>query len=502
MKQLNVSKKVTAPLMVWVSIVLIAATLLFSFMPIMSFDASGSSSDIIEEVIKGFNENADIEIPEKIDISVIKLINSVKVMGKIIKVAGETVHSATDEDTNMDKTLSDAKAKLDEISASEEGKEAILVAAAVIGTFKNAIDFEADGIAMIFNLLLILGSVMFVFVSMFIIPIKLIIMFIKNLILAIKNRKTPEAVASTISGKLPELLAFPFVMMLLQTFIPGMVYSWGIVAMCYTIGFSVLFCTVITRLRTYEGKKFVYLNVLQGTTVVAIVGFFVFFFNILKTNVVNNFLNGKFADQIVNLAKGKLDAANANRVFEPNKAYILDFVLMLVFAIVFLSSVSYISSAANKLSCTVDPKHQKNKLADCKLVGAILMLVTYIVPKIVSGNTNFYNNVESKEAVGDASFLVLQDAELAALNTALIGIIIMIVAEVALIILKKVLCKELTALEAGAIVCGVDSIVEETETETETETEEAPANEEAPAETPAEEAPAEEAPVAEEVSAE
>ena len=490
MKQLNVSKKVTAPLLVWVSIVLIAATLLFSIMPVMSFD-TGRSGDTINEFVKNLGTNADIEIPEKIDISVVKLINSIRVMGKVVKVASQTAKSVT-ADSTADDTLDDVKAELEALLESKAGQDTILVAAAVACTFTNSFDFGGEGsgesniLAILINILLVFCSLMFVLVSMFVIPIKLIIMLIKNLVLALQNLNTPENIASTISGKLPEMLTFPFVMMLLQTFIPGMTYAWGIVAMCYTIGFSVLFCTVITRLRTYEGKKFMYLNILQGTTLVSIIGFFVFFFNMIKTNVINNFLNGNFTKQLEQLIDGKELANKLKQPFEPNKAYVLDFVLILVFAVAFLASVAYITGAANKLSCTIDPKHQHSKLADCKLVGAILMLVTYIAPTMVAGNKNYYYIVTSKEAVGDESFLVFEAAELSALKTALVGIIIMIVAEVALIVLKKVLCKDLTALEASAIVCGVD---------------EAPVA--APAAEEVVEAPAaEEAPATEEVSAE
>ena len=67
MKQLNVSKKITSPIMVWVSVVLIAATLLFSFMPIMSFETADSIQQI-NELLKDMDIGEDeIEIPEKID---------------------------------------------------------------------------------------------------------------------------------------------------------------------------------------------------------------------------------------------------------------------------------------------------------------------------------------------------------------------------------------------------------------------------------------------------
>ena len=499
MKQLNVSTKITSPIMVWVSVLLIAATLLFSFAPIMCFDTTtDTGNEVINEFIDGISKTVDIDIPDKIEITVGKLISSVRVLAKVVKVASSAVKSVTSEDASS-ADVDKAAEELDALLETKAGQDTILVAAAIVCTFTNSVDFSGDThfLAIITNVLFVLGSLMFVLVSMFVITIKLIFMFIKSLILALQNIKTPENAASTISGKLPELLSFPFVMMLLQTIIPGMTYGSGVVAMCYIIGFSVLFATVISRLSTYEAKKFMYLNVLQGTTIVSIVGFFVFFFNIVKTNVINNFLSGNFSIQLANLLTGKLAAEAAKRPFEPNSAYIVDFVLIFVFMIVLLSSAGYITHAANKLSCTVDPKKQRSKLADCKLVAAIVLLITYIAPTLVAGKTNFFKNVESKEAIGDESFLILSEVETAALKSALVGIIIMIVAEVALIVLKKVLCKDLTALEASAIVCGVDeektvaAPAEAPVAEEAPAAEEVPAAEEAPAEAPA----AEEAPV-------
>lgn len=486
MKQLNVSKKITAPLMVWVSMVLIAATLLFSFMPIMCLDTS-LNGEGINEMIDSIGGEIDLEIPEKVEITVGKLINSVRVIGKLINVAKEAANEASGT-TNTNDGPSAAE-DLQAFMESPQGKQTVLVAAAVATTLVDAFDFGEDAhiISIVMNILIVFISLMSVLAFVFIIPIKVIIMLIKALIPTLSNVKTPELAASKVSTKLPEMLAIPFTIMVFQTFVPGMTYGWGLIAMTITVATSVLFCTVITRLRTYETKKFMYLNVVQGVSIVSIVGFFVFFFNILKTNVVTRFLKGNFGQQLVNLVVGKTEADLAKKPFEPNNAYILDFVLIFVFIIAFLSSVAYISFAANRLSCTVDPKNRDRKMADSKIVFAILMLITYIAPTVVAGNNNFFKDVASKATEGDASFLVLEAAELSALKASLVGVIIMIVAEIALIVLKKVLCKDLTALEASAIVCGRD----------EDNTVEAPAAEEAPAE-----APAEEAPVAEEVSAE
>ena len=487
MKQLNVSTKITSPIMVWVSVLLIAATLLFSFMPIMSFSTVESTekiNDFLGELEIG--EDVKLEIPEKIDISIGKLVNAIKVTIEVVKIASKTakdVNSGSDVSTTVTSTAEE----LQTLMESPAAQDAILVGAAIGCTFMSAVDFEGNTpiLSIVVNVLVILIALLIVIAFIFIIPIRIAIMFLVALIRALSHVTHPEDVASKISSKLPNLLSIPFFMRIMQTFIPGMSYGKGLVGICVTIAASVLLCTVISRLRTYETKKFIYLNVVQGVSIVSIVGFFVYFFNIIKTNVISVYLK-QFAQHWINHATAQDLAKKAKETFTPNNQWIVDAVLVFVFAIFFFKSIEMLSFNANRLSCTVDPRNKKRKLADSKIVFSVLLLATYIIPTVIYGASRFYNDVTSKEAVGDASFLPLEAAELSALKSALIGIIVMIVAEIALLVLKKVICKGLTSGEAALIVCGLDEADETTEAPA---TEEAPVAEEAPA---TEEAPAEE----------
>lgn len=487
MKQLNVSTKITSPIMVWVSVLLIAATLLFSFMPIMSFDTVESTEKINDFLAElEIEEDVKLEIPEKIDISIGKLVNSVKVMINVVKIAAQAA-----KDANSGADTSNIANELEALLASKEAQDALLVGAAIGCTFMSAVDFEGNTpiLSVVVNILVILVALLIVIAFIFIIPIRIAIMLLVALIRALSHVTHPEDVASKISSKLPKLLSIPFFMMIMQTFIPGMSYGKGLVGICVTIAASVLLCTVISRLHTYETKKFIYLNVVQGVSIVSIVGFFVYFFNIIKTNVISIYLN-KFADHWMNHATAQELAKKAKETFTPNNKWIVDAVLVFVFAIFFFKSIEMLSFNANRLSCTVDPRNKKRKLADSKIVFSVLLLATYIIPTVISKADRFYNDVTSKESIGDASFLPLEAAELSALKAALIGIIVMIVAEIALLVLKKVICKGLTSSEAALIVCGVDEAPEAVE---------APVAEETPV---AEEAPAEEAPAEEEASVE
>ena len=488
MKQLNVSKKITSPIMVWVSVVLIAATLLFSFMPIMSFETADSIQQI-DELLKEMDINSsDLEdgIPDKIDITVGKLISSIKVMASVVKVASEAAKEASSGNSNV----SEAAEKLQTLLESKDGQNTLLVATAIGSTFMNAVDFgggESSILSIVVNLLLVLIALLIVLVLIFVIPIRIIIMLIKTLIQALSNVKTPEAVATKISSKLPELLAIPFFMMVMQTFVPGMSYGWGLIAICITVAVSVFFCTVISRLRTYETKKFVYLNVVQGASVFSVVGFFLYFFNILKANIIPTYLN-KFSEYWINYAAAQKTAKNFKITFTPNKDWITDGILILVFVIFLFASISFISYAANRLSCTVHPSNKDKKLADSKIVFSVLLLATYIIPTIISKAERFCGEYDVSKGkspvvslVSTGSYLPADELNSSALKVALAGIIIMIVAEIAILVLKKVLCKDLTSAEAALIVCGLDETAE-TAPATEAPVAEVPATEEAPAE--------------------
>ena len=419
MKQLNVPKKVTAPLMMWVSLFLIATTLLFSFMPLMRLDTTLGDSGIGQMVDK-LGGSGSMNIPEKVDISAIKILGAVRVVGSLLK----------DSSDGKNQDLMDTKA----------GQETAVIAAAIATTVVKSLDFENGIVSALINILITLIALIYVLIFVFVIPIKLVIMFVKALVPALANTKTPELGAAKVGNKLPKMLSIPFTMMIFQSFIPGMTYGWGLIAITVIIILSVLFCTVLTRLRTYEPKKFRYLNILQGTSLVAIIGFLVFFFSILKVHVLNNFLVGPFVLQVAALAAGGSSG---------NSAYIIDFVLIFAFAIAFLSAVKYLSSAANRLSCTVSHKKVAEKKADSNLWGAIGLFLAYLAPKLVSGWNHY---------AGKYSFLTLNDDEKSALTVALIGIIIMIAAEVALIVLKKngrfKRCLERKLVGIGSNFCG------------------------------------------------
>ena len=493
MFQLNVPKRTSALIQVWVSVLLIAVVVIMSFTPIITLETF-KNTDAIEETLAEFSGAEDIEIPEKVGITAPGLVSSTMLMFDMIS-------ALSDSNSSADEKLEALEAKL----TSPEGQEAILTAAALMSTIGGVFGDDADentddgktesdrsgnAIKTIFNILIVMCVVLGVLGFTLILPVVFIIMALTAIITALSKLKNPELVAGKIGGKLIGVLSIPLMLMLFQSVLPGMSYGFGTVAILVIAILSVLLGTVISRCTTYNEKEFMYINLTQGASVLGIVGFLVFFFNLIKTNIFASFTDGEIFGYMGKLGDIQNTAKKAKISVELPSDYYADILLIVVYVVFVFAAISYLKKAARRLSCT-------SKSGDNLLANAIMTLPVFVLPTIVKGMKHHYDVsldftegliVDKSEAT---SFLQLSKDESSALALVLVDIIIMIVAEVALIVLKKVLCKDMTKDEMKRVVSGEILAVAD-----------APAAEVAPVEEApvAEEAPAEEAPAVEETA--
>jgi len=168
--------------------------------------------------------------------------------------------------------------------------------------------------------------------------------------------------------------------------------------------------------------------------------------------------------------------------------YVIDVAMILVAVIFVLVSTGYLKSCLRRLSLAISVKEGKSSIKDIILPRAILMLPVYILPTLVMGANNYFEDVTANE--GTASLLVLSEEQTAALDGVLAGIIIVLVAEVAMIVLKAALCHDVSAADKGLVMSGAATA------EIAAPAEEAPAEEDvaAMADAPVEDAPVEDAP--------
>lgn len=455
MKQFNVPRKIVSTIQMWGSLLLILLALIFSFTSIITlktFENASDISEMISEVVPG----ADLEIPEEIEVSAPKLVGSISLIAKVVGVSIDAANPPTTPEEAEDQAK--AREELDAYLESEEGKEDITTAIALAVTVMNTFDFEGnDGIlAMVLNVFISLVGFLGVLILVFVIPIMLIVKFIQALITCLKNMKTPENGSAAVGNKLSDMVSMPLVLMLFQCVVPGMSYASGIVTICILSIISVVLNFVVSRLREYPAKQFRYLNILQLPAFVGIIGFLVFFFNLINTGIFKSFTSGTFAAYMTSSLA--IDAAGGT----PNNSYIVDAILMLVYLVIVLSCTTYLDKATRRFSCTVKADKpngliglfMKGKAKDNGLVTAIISLAIFIIPTVVSGMKHYYLDPTSTADEGVASFLILTPDQESALTGALIGIIIMIIADISVLVLKKIFCKDLTEDEATELMMG------------------------------------------------
>ena len=470
MRQLNVPKRTTATIQIWVSVVLLILATCLSLTPIITLN-TGENVDTINEMIEKVTptESGDpFEIPETIDISAIKLVKSIGVMGKVMSA---TINAAKAED------MSGVGGEIADIFNTDEGKETIVIAMSLISTVASNFDKDeqkedgASGVlASVLTTIVSVIALLALLALTFILPIMLLISTLTSLIPALIHLEDPEEVSTKIARKLPGFISLPFSLMLFQCVVPGMTYGVGIVGICVTAILAAVLGLVISRLRSYEPAQFRYLNIVQGVSALGIVGFVVFFFNLVKTNIFTNFLHGKFAEYVtaVGLEMVKKEPKPVQ------EGYAIDLILILVYVVLAMSTVAYLEKCTQRLACTAAANKKGAFPKDTAIVRAVLMLAVYILPTVVMGRKSYYEDPTSTEPIGDESFLALNDAESGALKMVLVGIIIMLVAEIALIVLKAVFCKGMNRDSMTALMSGAD---EEAEAIAEADATEAPAEE-------------------------
>ena len=475
MSQFNIPKKKAALMQVWVSIFLIGLTVIMSFTPIIKLKASNSGQAIAEVMSEFSDADIDVEAIDKyeyVDITAPGLVNSTKLMIDIISVSS---------DVKKGKDVDQAKvAALEETLKSENGIKSVITAVAIIDTFTDV--FESDDgnnsatVSAIFSLLIVICIIFGILGLTVALPIVLAVIAIIAVISALTNVDTPEAVAGKIGGKLTGILSLPLVLMLFQCLIPGLTYGFGTVAIVAITCVSVIFGAVMARTVNYTASQSTYINIVQGASAVGIVGFFIFFFGLLNTNVFSNVTSGGIFDYITHLSSIERHAGNADLAL-PND-YIVDLVILAFYVVFVFTSLSYIEKASRRLSCT-------SGSGDGLLAAVITTVPVFVLPVILKFLKHRYNvtfDAESGLQVDRASaqsFLKLADNENMALILVLVGIIIMLAAEITLIVLKRTFCSDMDIVEMNQVVSG--ELLDLTEKKEESVEISAPAEEPTPA---------------------
>ncbi len=490
---LNLPKKTVSMIQVWVSVLLILVSIFLAFSPIITFDLMDeATADSIEEML-GELGGDEIEIPDgKLEVSAPKLIGCINLFTKLIGVAGNENATQAERD------------ELQAMMEGEEGKNSMLIAAALAVSIGDV--FAEDGedagiIGMILNVLVVLICTIYMLGFTLIIPFVYIIVGIVALIRGLTKMKTPEDVAGKVAKTLPGMIVYPMLLLAFQAVLPGMGFGSGALGLWILAFVATFLNVVVSRLRTYTVADIKYANVLQGVSLLSIVGYLVFFFNIIKTGVFHTFISGDWSTVAAMAMGNGLEATITEHEAAEvvSNGYIVDAVLVMLAVFFVIGSIDYFKDVLQRLSLS------KTKGGDNGIASAIITLLACVLPMVVAGSQNNYENIFDLESEPIGSFLDnMTDDGKSALTMALVGAIIVLVSEIALIVLKKVFCADSTAASRLAVLNGLapapEAVAEAPVEEAvpaaavaEETVEEAPVAEEAPAaEEAAEEAPAEE----------
>ncbi len=418
---LNVPRKTTALIQVWGCILLAVVAIFLSFAPIISLSVSDETTrEGINEIVKELTGEELAEFPDKVDISSTKLIGSISLVSKLLSAVGsEDEEKATEVEAMLN---------------GDEGRDTVLIAAAISYSFAgmfgdgSAEEGQSGGVlSVVFQVIVVLICLLYVLIFTLIMPLFFIISALASLISALKHLETPEEVASKIGNKLPGLISIPMMLMLFQCVLPTMTYASGTQGLLIVAIICVVLNTVLTRLRMYAATQITYVNIVQGISLVSIIGFLVFFFNLLKTGVIRTFMSGSWADSLLLINYEHMDAASVS--------IIVNGVLILIAVSMATSSLNYFKACLSRLSLTVTKRKR-----DSHIVSAVSLLLIYILPVYVKNSSK--------------GVLELNDAQQGALNGVLVGLIIAIAAEIALLVLKNVFCENMTNEEVASIISG------------------------------------------------
>lgn len=469
MKQLNLPRKQIALVQALVSLALLVLTLVFSFTSIMSIDLSDSdfrksvqaSLDSMSKDVEGLDS---IEFPEKLDVSMPKLIKADILMFKIIKVSINAAKEATSTLSKQDQEKIDqAKEDLQKAMEDPKGQEAILTVFAALG---QAVDLsgneneksESGAGEIIMNVIRVIAMCyILIFITVF--PIVVAITTLITLIKVLSHLGNPEEVSGKTAGKVISYLATVVTFALALTLFNGMGFGTGLTMIMVLALLSVLVNVVASRLRSYSDRDFRYINVAQGTAAVAGVGAIVFFVNLLNVNVLRTFFNS-FGDYMEKLGK-QVESINASidmynqfvpasqRVsnFSASAGWVADLLIIAVFGITALAMTgSLIVSCAAQLGLTVSKKTQKGTF----IFSGVSAIICTALPFIVSmlKNQKYYSmdmsgsKIVINEEIEGAIYSIPAETK-SALIGMLIGAIIILAAGIASSVLKKKFCADL-----------------------------------------------------------
>ena len=442
MFNLKISKRALASLQAFVSLALVVLAFVFSLFPLFSIDTTalgygedgGALKDEIALSISRYTgeECLPSEIDDSVEVSSFELLSSLVLYGKIIMDNVSYESEGADE--------------IKERLRDDGDRSNITVVAAISATIekmgKTVIGNESVFTIMLGVVLPILGIIS-VFILTLLIPIIMMFKMIRALIIALRGKKTLEKISGRLCGSLQGLFVLLTLYMLLECLSQIFDAGWGLVVLFFIAVFSVIFNAVAVRLREYDKPRTLYLNTVQGASLISLIGFIIFFFNIINAGAYKAFVEGPFADYTSLV----LSQSASNPSAQIRGEYIADVIMMIFYLFAVALSVGYPDRVTKKLSLGGAKR-------ESSLVLPALAVISALIPLIISSMEHCFESAIVGDSLVGTSFLSAESYGHGSMIAALIGAIIMLISEIAQATLLSVYSKELILEDRAELLSG------------------------------------------------
>ena len=452
MLAVNAPKKLVARVQTLVCLVLAFLCLIFSFTaPLVSIDFKDAK--VINEALDslqeaGIDRSKIGEIPEKINVSAVNMYGVVGTFANLVKAAG-----AKDGEKAM-------SAVFDENGNLKEGaKTSVLIAAAlatnVVGEAKDSSSSSSSsGFGAIVAMLIPIVATIALLIFSMIAPIYYVIAFLFVLVAVLKNLQNPEEATAKVSGRLPKTIIVPIYIMLYACVTKTLSPGSGVKTLFVLVILNSILNLVATRMHAWDKKPLKFANIVQGLSLVSVLGYIIYLFNIVKTGVFRTLItNNGFLVAAGKAAVNKAASAytGTSTTVVEKQTFASDLLLVLVAIGIVLFSSRYLAAVLRRATLSLKKGDKPGHI-----IFAVVLMFSAILPMVVK---TFLHDTTKNPAV---SYLDSMTAEQnAALTGALVGLIIILLSEVALIILQKVFCEDISQEEMNEILTNTTTTADE-----------------------------------------
>ena len=435
---INAERKKTVKLHMLICMLLIVLSVVFSFLPLakISLKSSEQKSEFQNQINEFVGETADFQIPDAVEINGIKTVKAIKLFVKLISGATSTAKSG--DTSGLEEAIFDSNGNVKEDVKETLIISVVLVSSIVGETINGENSFSKSGFGAIIFMLMSIAAVMYIVIFSVVVPIIYIIMFLISLKTALGHEEgldRGEYYAKNIhkvSGKLPRLITFPLLFMLFPYILSRATYGTGTLLLIITALVCVVVNVFFSRINmkgysknVANGKEIIKnANVVQGVSLITLIGLLVFVFSFMKTGIVQSFFFGTGKNW-------SNYAVEASVVSKASKAFLIDALLIIIMGLLlFIAFPKYVGKDLQRFSLAGK--------RDNHFGLALLTLAIVILPMLVAKFEHGYNNfIDSKG--GAYSLLNLSSEQEAALTLSLVGAIIAFASEIAIVALKKAL---------------------------------------------------------------